>query len=343
MRIATGGSRPDGRELSPDLVRRLASEAAKASDHVLRMCVRGLDYLPPVDMHFGEYLRAIITADADLVPEDQLNYRVAFAQAFRNRGIFVPNCISMAPDSLMWERPDPGESALLADDQTSGIFADLLPKMRLGLTFPPLTGGGVKGDPSQPAPRLNLREESHEVIQRNQREIWHWLNTPSAYDQAWEALLGVEMRETTLLKSIPISAWAKRVHKKNVPAVEVHSARIAHRTGPDGQELHQLIVQITQRRRAYFDKEKQAAADNGTLVDGDPHQPDFWFRGGATLHADLRDGRLRRIIRKRINDEDRLARQRDYLMSDPRSKTAAVAEPFALLHRSPDHGRGEWR
>jgi hypothetical protein len=40
---------------------RLANEAAKAARHVLNMCIRALDYCPPVDITFGEYLRGIIT------------------------------------------------------------------------------------------------------------------------------------------------------------------------------------------------------------------------------------------------------------------------------------------
>ena len=52
------------------------------------MCIRALDYCPPVDITFGEYLRALITADTDLVPNDKLGYRIAFIEAFRNRGIY---------------------------------------------------------------------------------------------------------------------------------------------------------------------------------------------------------------------------------------------------------------
>jgi len=41
----------------------LALEAARAAQHVLNMCIRALDYCPPVALTFGDYLRALITAD----------------------------------------------------------------------------------------------------------------------------------------------------------------------------------------------------------------------------------------------------------------------------------------
>ena len=89
LRLASGGTGvlPQG-DLHPDLVNRLAGEAAKAAGHVLNMCIRALDYCPPVDLTFGEYLRALVTADMDLMPEDEHGYRVAFIEAFRRRGIY---------------------------------------------------------------------------------------------------------------------------------------------------------------------------------------------------------------------------------------------------------------
>ncbi len=342
MRIATGGSAPDGRELQPDLVRRLAVEAGKAADHLLRMCVRALDYVPPVDVHFGEYLRAIITADADLVPDDPYRYRVAIAEAFRNRGIFVPGCLSMAPDSLMWERPDPGDlPGLLNGDATVGIFADLLPELKLGISFQSPQEAAQAGHP----PRGNLREIAYETIQHNQRAIHEWLHRPSDYDAEWESLLGVKMLPDSRLKSIKVSDSALAKTGLKIPAVEVHSARIARRAGPDGQELHQLIIQVTQRRRGYFSEGLQKKADRGTLERTHPErwkQPDFWFRGGATLHTDLRDGRLRRVIRKRIDDDRRLAKERRFRLGmDSESgmqAAAAMREPFAFMHEVQSNG-----
>ena len=51
------------------------------------MCIRALDYCPPVNLEFGDYLRAIITADRDLIRDDNSGYRVAFIDAFREREI----------------------------------------------------------------------------------------------------------------------------------------------------------------------------------------------------------------------------------------------------------------
>jgi len=89
--------------IHPDLVHRLANEASKSANHVLNMCIRALDYVPPVDITFGEYLRAIITADFDLVDDDDLNYRVAFVEAFRKRGISPRDLDTLSVETLRWE------------------------------------------------------------------------------------------------------------------------------------------------------------------------------------------------------------------------------------------------
>jgi hypothetical protein len=106
IRIATGGTGVLGEgALHPDLVNRLANEASKAADHVLNICIRALDYVPPVDITFGDYLRAMITADYDIVPNDVKRYRVAFIEAFRRHGIYPENVRSLSEESLIWDSP----------------------------------------------------------------------------------------------------------------------------------------------------------------------------------------------------------------------------------------------
>lgn len=107
IRLATGGTGvlPPG-DISYDLVNRLAKEASKAASHVLNICIRALDYSPPVDMTFGDYVRALITADRDLVPDDDLGYRVAFLQAFRRRGIYPEGVRNLSTESVCWDSPE---------------------------------------------------------------------------------------------------------------------------------------------------------------------------------------------------------------------------------------------
>ncbi|HWX87479.1 MAG TPA: hypothetical protein VNX67_04840, partial [Solirubrobacteraceae bacterium] len=103
IRIASDGRGvlPVG-DLHPDLVDRLAREAAGAAQEVLTMCIRAFEYLPPVDVTFGDYLRALITADYDLLADDGVEQRRAMIEAFRRRGIFPEGAISLSESSLLW-------------------------------------------------------------------------------------------------------------------------------------------------------------------------------------------------------------------------------------------------
>jgi hypothetical protein len=358
MRLGRAGRDAGGdSDLPHELVGRLATEAAKAAEQALRMCVRALDYLPPTGLRFGEYLRAIVTADNDLVPNDPLRYRVAFVEAFRKRGISVPGCISMAPDSLLWAPPDRDDCADLAalaqtsEDPSIAMFADLLGQLQLGVSFE--SGGGAGSvsysrietrgpdGPGRPE-RRNLRELAMHVVLHNQRRIHAWFDANTPGDVIWERLLGMRLlpQDDPLRKGHTLPPIGSITCKDDgTPKFEVHSARIARRAGPGGEEMHQLVVQLTQRRRAYFDPKEQAAADAGDMAmigKARWDYPDFWFRGGATLHVDLRDGRLIRIIRKRIDDAQRLDAERAFHSGDDGGGSGVehVAEPFAFAHRS---------
>jgi hypothetical protein len=92
-------------ELPRDLQELLARKAAKLANQILTICIRAIDYCPPVDITFGEYLRAVITADTDLVPDDPWAYREAWLDSFRTRGIFPPGVKYLSEDAVLWRPP----------------------------------------------------------------------------------------------------------------------------------------------------------------------------------------------------------------------------------------------
>jgi hypothetical protein len=106
-RIAQASETNDSsKEIHPDLVNRLVEIATKTATHFLNICIRSLDYCPPVDILFGDFLRAMITADHDLFANDKYGYRAALIDAFRSRGIAPEGVISYSEESLLWYHPD---------------------------------------------------------------------------------------------------------------------------------------------------------------------------------------------------------------------------------------------
>ena len=93
-------------EIHPDLANRLAAEAARCAQQVLQMCIRAIDYCPPVGITFGDYLRAIVTAETDFNPDDSGGYRLAFVESFRHWGIHPEGRRSMSVEGLLWPTGD---------------------------------------------------------------------------------------------------------------------------------------------------------------------------------------------------------------------------------------------
>lgn len=104
FRIYRAGGAQVGADLPSSLALRLADVASKTARLFFTLCVRALDYCPPVDITFGDFLRALITSDFDIHPGDDLGLRDALMQAFRIRGI-VPEGASFFSDSaIAWPR-----------------------------------------------------------------------------------------------------------------------------------------------------------------------------------------------------------------------------------------------
>ena len=232
LRISTGGSGvlPAG-AIHPDLARRLADEAVKSARHVLTICIRALDYLPPVDVTFFEYLRALITADADLVADDRHNYRVAFVEAFRRRGIYPLNLEmptedtprTLSVETLRWQDfrlpAIAGQTKLLVSTYKN-IVKDLQ-------KF------------SEACFYVKSREDLFKRTRRHRLRLHAQLKDVFGAVPTFAAELGLAPQARTF---------------------EVHELRRVMRVGPDGKHIPQVVVGLTQSREIPADPENGTPA-----------------------------------------------------------------------------------
>jgi hypothetical protein len=67
---------------------RVVEEGAKAATHLLNMTIRALDYLPPTDLTFKDYLSALVTSDIETyISDEPYKYRQTLIDCFAEFGI----------------------------------------------------------------------------------------------------------------------------------------------------------------------------------------------------------------------------------------------------------------
>jgi hypothetical protein len=97
-----GGGSANPLELPSALADRVAAEASHTAEDLFGLCARALHYCPNVDITFGDFLRALITAHYELQQDDVFGYRDALMQAFRLRGILPAGVRFFSEDALRW-------------------------------------------------------------------------------------------------------------------------------------------------------------------------------------------------------------------------------------------------
>ncbi len=308
-------------DIHPDLSNRLADEAARCARSILQMCIRAVDYCPPVGITFGDYLRGIVTADHDLNPEDPDRYRLAFCESFRHWGLAPRGMNNVSLESLLWPTWDQARRAGGPGQQGSmDWLADEFRKIAL-----------------QPWDLESDRKKAWDGVRSNAKKLWEWLIKDDGRILASEIGLILD----------PVSAPPTVFRSKaGAPSVEVHSVRTARRRSARGGIVTDLVVEITQRRRGYFKAEDQLRYDAPGTQFGPEDRGDFRYRAGCTLLIDAVTMEVRRVIRTpgTIADDGSLERLRKFLTEglEPGNAFALAREafharePFALLHRHED-------
>lgn len=328
LRIASNGSGilPQG-DLHPDLVNRLAEEASKSAGHVLTMCIRALDYCPPVDITFGDYLRAIITADYDMVKDDTRNYRLAFIDAFRKRGIYPEGIKTLSEESLQYK------------DLNIGYVAD--EKGRLPKHDPEVGKEEIKGWDAEAKRLLGIinrflreygndikyvqkREEIYEITKDYIRGSYKDKEKDKDKDkEKGKTILGLHKRitnkfsDSSTFSNITGLAFINNFFSLGIrptrqyrgPNFQIQNLRLVSRVGPGNNLLNQVVFSILQKSAFKMDGDKPSFYHFKPIpakLEEYHYEPlpDGYIelRGGCTLIFDLDTLKLKYSVSKPLLD-----------------------------------------
>jgi hypothetical protein len=318
------------------------------AQRVLMICVRALDYLPPVDITFGDYLRALITADADLVPDDPRRYRLAFVDAFRQWGIYPADVRALGEDSLRWRKVDDDieqllrqlfpPAAVIRSMVTAWTYASTVPLLeserddsavspaslktadleKLGRGFLETYWCDAKSD--RPGPEGQDRRKNAYCLGRQFARLFNvWIRSRLSQltlspqqigDLSWN--LGVDLE---LLRRSDTDPEVKDGR------LEVGTVRPVMRRRPDGRQKIELFAILLQKTLVPLAEGLPPAQAAGV-----PKGQTFKFRGGCTLLFDPMEGKVEYAIGKSGGRGDGARNRRQAVAAFLRSQIAALGD-----------------
>ena len=318
--------------IHPDLVKRLSQEACDIASKLMLVCIRALDYCPPTDLTFGDYLRALITADLEHNPDDEGGLRFALMEAFRSWGIIPSNINTYSVESLKWK---PMAEYFEDQPQIQGLMNSIQ------YIFNPERpqGSNIAGRLN---PKISVVVGSMEKILRedDRRKIFNESQTMSAmvhemfdgkfetYSQDMEQLLGMNFKDITynfydeaLDSDIQLKANGRQVF-------QVYKCRPLLQYNAQTGNTSKLLL-ITFLQKVFVEL---AGSPFEGYFPGDKYD----FRGGASLIIDLTTFDIKYAIAKSITSAERLKEQLYYGIDHYANDDAALLmqedEPFAALH-----------
>jgi hypothetical protein len=312
-------------EIDPDLVKRLSSEACNIADKLMIVCIRALDYCPPTDLTFGDYLRAIITADLANNPDDEEGVRYSIMESFRSWGIIPDEVNTLSVAALEWESP----SDFYGGRKELQSLIDTV-KLAFDPGYSKTTSNSNIGKVLGSFEKILRTNDRKIIFTETQRlaGIVHKLVTKhfKAQKHDPELLLGMNF------KTIPYGIIRDGV-KINLSAparnvFQVYKCRPLILPDPHTGNSRKVIL-IMFLQKATIDVSK-------TIYKGHFANDQFTFRGGSSLIVDMANYEIKYIITKSICNSARLFGQLDFALSNSTEENNALLmhgdEPFAALH-----------
>ncbi len=313
--------------ISIDLVNRLTQEAVEISQTLLKICIQALDFVPPCDITFGDYIRAMITADMEMTPEDTGGYRVALIESFREWGFMVDRVNTMSPESLKWNSPQElfendydVEALAVIVNNLKPIIRELLGKKDRYEIYQKSKEintilHGLIIDELQPPDQLQEFEKtsikdfkSYQVTYQSQISSSSSESLKSGNQKSQMSLGDIKshVRWKSFLENLGLMPHVELSHKyegEEIPfnkdfKLQVLNLRPVYRSSRDNRRIDQVVVSLLQTLRV----EKK-----DHVLDG------LKFRGGCTLVFDLSEkSNLTYAIVKKLTSERRLKSQIDH-------------------------------
>jgi hypothetical protein len=295
IRIATNGTgvlQPGA--IHPDLVHRLAATACEIAERLLHICIRALDYCPPIDINFGDYLRALITADVDVSPKDVNGYRIALIEAFRSWGIFPDRVNTLSIESLCWNKPSQQNPELNINEKKILKYVAQFLKGKVGEILDLSTL------------EANNREQIYNASQKLQAQVHDLLVSKNRVFLSKEAWSGFLKKLGLTDEVVKFTYNGEKFQSEGPPPIEVYKVRPVYRVSREDLLVEQVLITLT-----------QTFSIRGGTLDGAK------FRGGSTLILNIsKDYDVEYIIYKNILSGHRFNFQMDYQQGVNPSYTA---------------------
>jgi len=255
-----------------------------------------------VDITFGEYLRALITADLDAVRDDRHGYRVAFMESFRKWGILPTDVRTVSEETLAWNT---------LEDPSPPWLARVL--------------GGIELNWNRELDRSRI----FELNEKNRWSLWRRLKQEFQKDPDLCTQFGLQL-------GVPLY-HADGTVKQERPApdttFEVHSVRPARRVTPDGTLQTEIVAVIDQRRAIPLDGKDVKNGffwfRGGATLIIDPRDEHQTIRYIVLKNIASRSRLARQA---QTASGGMLSPLRALYFGGEMQSGGAVAEPFALMH-----------